>query len=169
MCAVLKARTHRAAAGWTPEQARDDGVIAGVVREAETRSRNALLLFPVGALLLAACGVQVRDKASEAKAQSHEKAIEQAEGRIECAPEGAAQFAYVCAIDRVQSQDGLYLTLRQPDGGFRRLLVTKDGRGVIAADGAEQVVVMPLTPDRIEVAIGGSRYRLPATVRGGGQ
>lgn len=120
-------------------------------------------------VLLTACGVQVRDKATEAKAQTHDEAIEQAEGRIECAPEGAEQFAYVCAIDRVQSQDGLFLTLRQPDGGFRRLLVTKDGRGVIAADGAEPAVVMPLPPNRIEVAIGGSRYRLPATFRRAGQ
>jgi len=121
------------------------------------------------ALSLSACGVQVRDKATEAKAQNHEKAIEQAEGRIECAPEGAEQFAYVCAIDRIQSQDGLFLTVRQPDGGFRRLLVTTDGRGVVAADGAEQAVVLPLPPNRIEVAIGGSRYRLPATVRGSGK
>ncbi len=120
-------------------------------------------------LTLTACGVQVRDKATEAKAQTHEKAIQHAEGRIECAPEGAAQFAYVCAIDRVQSQDGLFLTLRQPDGGFRRLLVTTDGRGVVAADGAEPAVVMPLPPNRIEVAIGGARYRLPATVRGASQ
>jgi hypothetical protein len=117
-------------------------------------------------MLLAACGVQVRDKATEAKAESHEKALEHAEGRIECAPEGAEQFAYVCAIDRIQSQDGLFLTVRQPDGGFRRLLVTTDGRGVVAADGAEPAVVMPLPPNRIEVAIGGSRYRIPATVRG---
>ena len=70
-----------------------------------------------------------------------------------------------CAIDRTQTQDGLYLTLRHPDGGFRRLLVTNDGRGVIAADGAEKAEVTPLAPDLIEVELGGARYRLPATVR----
>jgi hypothetical protein len=84
--------------------------------------------------------------------------------RIECAPSGQP-FASVCAVDRAQSPDGLTLTVRGPDGSFRRLLVTKDGRGVIAADGVEQAVVTPVGADRIEVAIGGDRYRLPATVK----
>jgi hypothetical protein len=57
------------------------------------------------------------------------------------------------------------LTLRQPDGGFRRLRVTGDGRGVIAADGAEQASVTLVAPVTIEVAIGNMRYRLPAVVR----
>ncbi len=92
--------------------------------------------------------------------------MEKAEGRIECAVPGAESFSYACTIDRTQSQDGLFLTLRHPDGGFRRLLVTTDGRGVIAADGAEKAVVTILAPDLIEVAVGGARYRLPATVRG---
>lgn len=124
------------------------------------------MAYAAVALTLTSCGGQPRDKASAAKAQSDEKAVAQAEGRIECAPEGAERFAYVCAVDRVRSQDGLLLTLRQPDGGFRRLLVTGDGRGVVAADGAEPAMVKPLPPGRIEVAIGGARYRLPATLRG---
>lgn len=84
--------------------------------------------------------------------------------RIECAVGGEA-FAPVCAVDRAQSPDGLTLTLRSPSGSFRRLLVTSDGRGVVAADGVEQAVVTPLGPNGIEVAIGGDRYRLPATVK----
>jgi hypothetical protein len=71
----------------------------------------------------------------------------------------------VCAVDRAQSPEGLTLTVRAPDGSFRRLLVTKDGRGVVAADGVEQAVVTPVGSDRIEVVIGGDRYRLPATVK----
>ncbi len=123
--------------------------------------------FPLVALaLLAACDTQVRDKAAEARNQVQAEKREKAEGRIECAPPGAQAFSLACTIDRVQSQDGLFLTLRHPDGGFRRLLVTTDGRGVVAADGAEKAVVTPLAPDLIEVAIGGARYRLPATVRG---
>ncbi len=116
-------------------------------------------------LLLTACEAKVRDKVAEARATAHKEKMKEAEGRVECAPPGEAVFAYACTIDRVQSQDGLFLTLRHPDGGFRRLLVTRDGRGVIAADGAEQAVVTPLAPDLIEVALGGARYRLPATVR----
>jgi hypothetical protein len=119
----------------------------------------------VGLLLLTACEVKVRDKVAEARAEAHKEAVKAAEGRIECAPPGHDNFAFACAIDRIQSQDGLFLTLRHPDGGFRRLLVTRDGRGVIAADGAEKAEVTPLAPDLIEVAIGGARYRLPATVR----
>lgn len=107
----------------------------------------------------------VPNKVADAKQEAHQEAVKNAAGRIECAPPGADTFSFACAIDMVQSQDGLFLTLRHPNGGFRRLLVTKDGRGVIAADGAEQTQVTTLAPDLIEVAIGGARYRLPATVR----
>ena len=116
-------------------------------------------------LALAACDVKPVDKATVARAEAARKAIAAAEGRIECAPPGASSFGYVCGIDRRETQDGLFLTLRHPDGGFHRLLVTSDGRGVIAADGAEQAQVTPLGKDLIEVALGGARYRLPATVR----
>ena len=126
-----------------------------------TRTSSAIGLL----ILLAACHAQIPDKAATARAEAQRKARAEAEGRIECAPPGAAGFSYACAIDRTQTQDGLFLTLRHPDGGFRRLLVTSDGRGVVAADGAEQARVTPLTNDLIEVALGGARYRLPATVR----
>ncbi len=106
------------------------------------------------------------DKVAEARKSERQAKRAQAEGHVECAGPGDPAFAFVCTIDRTQTQDGLFLTLRHPDGGFRRLLVTHDGRGVIAADGAERAVVMTLGPDRIEVALGGARYRLPATVRG---
>ncbi len=129
-------------------------------------ARHALTLAALA--LLTACNTQVRDKAAEARNEVQAEKREKAEGRIECAPPGAERFAYACTIDRVQSQDGLFLTLRHPDGGFRRLLVTTDGRGVVAADGAEKAVVTPLAANLIEVAIGGARYRLPATVRGAG-
>jgi hypothetical protein len=125
-----------------------------------TRISSALLL-----LFLSACHVKLPDKVEAAKEEAHRAAMADAEGKIECAGPGEDAFAFACSIDRVQSQDGLFLTLRHPDGGFRRLLVTRDGRGVIAADGAEQAVVTPLGTDKIEVALGGARYRLPATVR----
>jgi len=121
------------------------------------------MLAPI--TLLAACHAQLPDKAATARAEAQRRAIAEAEGKIECAPPGARAFAFACAIDRTQTQDGLFLTLRHPDGGFRRLLVTTDGRGVVAADGAEPAKVTPLGADMIEVALGGARYRLPATVR----
>ncbi len=119
------------------------------------RSGRMRRIFPVF-LLLSACGESAPDDIAASAPEGAE--------RIECAVGGEA-FAPVCLVDRAQSPDGLTLTLRGPSGSFRRLLVTTDGRGVIAADGAEAAAVTPLGPDRIEVAIGGDRYRLPATVK----
>ena len=84
--------------------------------------------------------------------------------RIECATEGAAAFERASTIERSEGSDGLILTLRSPSGGFRRLLVTKDGRGVVAADGADPALVSVIADDRIEVRIAADRYRLPARV-----
>ena len=57
------------------------------------------------------------------------------------------------------------LTLRHPDGSFHRLLTTRDGHGLIAADGAVPARVSVVGPDLIEVTLSGDRYRLPATVK----
>jgi hypothetical protein len=84
------------------------------------------------------------------------------EDRIECALGGGEAFIRACALEL----DGDRLTLRHPDGGFRRLRITDDGRGVAAADGAMPAVVEVIAGNRIEVGLGGDRYRLPATVRG---
>jgi hypothetical protein len=110
-------------------------------------------------LLLSGCGDPDTAR-REALAEAEEDA-----GRVECAVDGAADFAPVCVLERVSGPDGLVLTLRAPSGSFRRLLVTTDGRGVAAADGADPAVVTPLAEDRIEVAIAGDRYRLPARVK----
>jgi hypothetical protein len=126
-----------------------------------TRTSSAILL---GVLLAGCGGPKLPDKVADARLQANRQAAADVEGRVPCAPAGGT-FAADCAIDRVQTQDGLFLTLRHPDGGFRRLRVTQDGRGVVAADGAERAVVTPIGADSIEVALGSMRYRLPATVR----
>lgn len=77
-----------------------------------------------------------------------------------CAVDGAAELAPVCDRERVDRE----LTLRHPGGGFRRLQVVTDGRGVIAADGAEAAKVTLIGTNLIEVSIGDDRYRLPAAV-----
>jgi hypothetical protein len=77
-----------------------------------------------------------------------------------CAVGGVADFERLCDRDIV---DGL-LTIRHPDGGFRRFEIVTDGRGLIAADGAEPATVATVGNDMIEVSIAGDRYRLPATV-----
>ena len=78
--------------------------------------------------------------------------------RIECAVSGATTFARVCAVDRA----GVDLTIRHPDGGFRKLRMTPDG--IAAADGAEPATLATVG-DTIEVSVGGDRYRLPAALR----
>lgn len=87
-----------------------------------------------------------------------------AETRIECAVDGAADFVRVCTIERTSGPDVLF-TIRAPSGSFRRLAATSDGRGVMAADGAEAANVRIVGKDLIEVSIGDDRYRLPATIR----
>ena len=85
--------------------------------------------------------------------------------RIECRIGDAVQFERFCTWERGSSPAGATIIVRKPDGGFRRFLVTEDGSGVVAADGAEAAEVTIIADNRIEVAIGGDTYRLPATVR----
>jgi hypothetical protein len=118
-------------------------------------------------LFLASCGSQPSDNAVESVslAPNQTTATQPAPPKIDCAAPGNTEFAPVCTVDRTETPNGVILTLRHPDGGFHRLQITRDGRGVIAADGAEPAKVTPLAADRIEVELGGARYRLPATVR----
>lgn len=81
--------------------------------------------------------------------------------RIACAI-GGDRFAETCFVERSDTAEGAVLTLRQPDGGFRRLQITQ--AGLVAADGAEPVAVTQTSPQGIEVAIAGTRYRLPAAL-----
>lgn len=87
-----------------------------------------------------------------------------AETRIECAVDGSADFARVCTVERSPGPEVLF-TIRAPSGSFRRLAATSDGRGVMAADGAEPATVRIVGDGLIEVSIAGDRYRLPATIR----
>ena len=77
-------------------------------------------------LPLAACGGKLDQSAGEA---------------IECRLPGKPAFETVCSVEKLSSPEGTILILRRPDGGFHRVQAVKDGRGVIAADGAEPVRV----------------------------
>jgi hypothetical protein len=110
-------------------------------------------------LLLASCGD------SDGKRRAALAEADESGGRIECAVDGATAFERVCTLERLTGPEGLTLTIRAPSGSFRRLLVTTDGRGVVAADGADPALVTPVSANRIEVAIAADRYRLPATVK----
>ena len=121
--------------------------------------RMRTLLALVAMLGLAACGDPGRatQEALDASAD--------ADDRIPCAVEGESDFEDVCTVERTAGEEGLILTLRHPSGGFRRLLVTEDGRGVVAADGADPAVVSVIGDERIEVMVAGDQYRLPATIK----
>lgn len=127
-----------------------------------TRISSLLLLF----FSLAACGEQRTDHATLAKVEAEQRRARDDSGNIVCARHGSNDFARTCTVDRSETDAGLILTVRHPDGAFHRLLVTKDGRGVVAADGAETAVVTIIANGEIEVALGGDRYRLPATIKG---
>ncbi|MEA2998174.1 MAG: hypothetical protein QOH04_1674 [Sphingomonadales bacterium] len=116
------------------------------------------ILLPL--LLIAGCGQDGGDAGGRGTSPSGAP-----DDRIACATEGATEFEAVCTVEREAGPAGTILTLRSPSGGFRRLRVTTDGRGVVAADGAERATVTVLGADRIEVALGGDRYRLPAHLR----
>ena len=99
---------------------------------------------------LAACGGPGAEQAPRGEA-------------IPCALQGSRQFAKACTVQRAPRPDGTTLIIRHPNGGFRRLLITRDGRGVAAADGAARAVVTVIANGRIQVELAGDRYRLPAT------
>ncbi len=136
----------------------------------------SMRIFSLGAVLLsiAACGgdkpvdvtLELDDPLVKAEAEASKMRAEAGDGKLSCAVSGATVFARVCELERSRTDKGLQLTVRHPDGGFRRLIVVSDGRGVVAADGSEKAVVTPIAPREIEVAIAGNRYRLPATIKG---
>ncbi|WBH16399.1 hypothetical protein [Sphingomonas radiodurans] len=113
----------------------------------------------------AACSPAKTDTQVLAQVEANQAVEAADDGRVQCAPGGAEKFARVCEIERAETERGVVLTLRHPDGGFRRMLVTSDGRGVVAADGAEPAAVTLVGTDEIEVAIGDDHYRLPATLK----
>ena len=116
--------------------------------------RTAFL--PLAALLAASCG---------AETSSGGGGSEGGDERIECALDGSPAFERVCTVERRASEQGMELVVRAPDGAFRRLLVTNDGRGVVAADGAVPAVVSVVSEGMIEVSLAEDRYRLPATIK----
>jgi len=147
------------------------------ISDAPHRAPHASLPLPPGrmgkamatALLLAVAACSAPDRPADtdtlARAESAQGQAAADDGRILCT-RGQAPLARNCTVEQVQGPDGLTLTVRQPDGGFHRLLVTRDGRGVVTADGAQPAAVTIVGPGDIEVAVGDARYRLPATVKG---
>jgi len=123
-----------------------------------------LRIFAIAApplLLLAGCSDRP-DNGDMAEAEARASRDAADDGRIECALEGAKLFDRTCTVQEMNGADGTVLIVGRGDTGYRRLLITTDGRGVISADGAEPAKVTIAGEKLIEVAIGADRYRLPA-------
>lgn len=80
--------------------------------------------------------------------------------QIECALGAGAEFEAVCTLEQASDDGETLLVIHHPDGGFRRLTVLSEGKGVAATDGAG-ALAQSLSGDRLDVAIDGDRYRLP--------
>ena len=129
-------------------------------------SAPPVALAPILLPGLAACGSpdQPADTAVIVPVGPRQQADAGDNGLVPCA-RGGGELQRTCTVEQARDTDGLILTIRYPDSGFRCLRVTGDGRGVIAADGAEAAKVMVIGPAGIEVAVAGDRYLLPATVK----
>lgn len=114
-----------------------------------------------GCLLLAACGGEPGKPGNEAGPQQA-TATPVDDGKADCAIGADAGWTRDCQIERT----GEILTIRHPDGGFRRFRVLADGRGLEAADGAEMARLQIVDTGLVEIRIGGDRYRLPVKVAG---
>lgn len=123
------------------------------------------LVFAAMVALSACSGEPDNSKLAEAEARAGAEAAE--DGRISCAMNGAQLFDRTCTMDRMTGAEGAVLIVGRDDAGYRRLRVTGDGRGVVAADGVEPAVVTIVDNGMIEVAVGGDRFRLPADTSGG--
>jgi hypothetical protein len=129
-------------------------------------SMRIISILALASALVACGGKEAGEPSSLEKVEAEARAKAAENGAIDCAIGGATSFKRNCLVEREITEGELVLTIRHEDGGFRRLRVLKDGRGVVAADGAEPAVVQTLGASAIEVTVGGDRYRLPATVKG---
>ena len=86
---------------------------------------------------------------------------------IACALGGSASFTRDCVVERAQTDGGVLLVVRHPDGGFRRFVASADRLGVAPADGAEPAT-LSFGDDGVEVAVGGDRYRFPTAMMADG-
>ncbi len=86
--------------------------------------------------------------------------------KVACALGDEQQFTDSCTLQRLVGSERTTIVLGRGDAGFRRFVMTADGRGLITADGAEAARVSIVGDAEVEVAVGEDRYRLPATIQG---
>ncbi|MCR2833677.1 hypothetical protein [Parerythrobacter lacustris] len=81
---------------------------------------------------------------------------------IDCALGEGSDFGAYCFVENGEVEGQEVLTIRHPDGGFRRFTVNPDGSGLSVADGADAARnALIENGERLEVVVGEDRYRLP--------
>jgi len=116
-------------------------------------------LLGCGLLLLAAC--QAREESEQGAQASAQPANDNA---IECALDGASEFKRACEVEKGEVDGAKVLTVRHPDGGFRRFDVLTDGHGLAVADGADEAK-LTVEGDILAVTVDNDRYRFPVTLK----
>ncbi|MDT0508234.1 hypothetical protein [Novosphingobium sp. MMS21-SN21R] len=84
---------------------------------------------------------------------------------IDCAIAGSAKFLPDCFVEDSRVAKRRFLTVRHKNGAFRRFEMVDDGRGVVAADGADEAAAKWSAEGVLEVAVGKDRYRFPARMK----
>lgn len=109
-----------------------------------------------GLVLLVGCAALAACSKPEGKPQ----------GRvIDCALAGSDKFLPDCFVEDSRAGDKRFLTVRHNDGAFRRFEMVDDGRGVVAADGADEAMAQWSSQGVLEVSVAGDRYRFPARMK----
>jgi len=111
-------------------------------------------------ILLAAC--QVREEVDQGAAEAGEQIARHV--MIQCAIDGASEFASACAVEKADVDGGRVLIVRHPDGAFRRFQVLTDGRGLEPADGADEAR-LTVEGEILAVSVDNDRYRFPVTLK----
>lgn len=89
---------------------------------------------------------------------------EEGADRIACALGEGSEFGMDCLVERSSLDGKTLLTVRHPDGGFRRFEQLADGTGIEELDGAD-VATRSLDGDVLLVSVGEDRYRFKVAVR----
>lgn len=84
---------------------------------------------------------------------------------VDCAIGNTEKFVPECFAEDSRVGERRFITVRSKNGAFRRFEMVNDGRGVVAADGADEATAKWSAQGVLEVAVGGDRYRFPAKMK----
>ena len=79
---------------------------------------------------------------------------------LPCALDGKAAFSSDCMVERHRDGQSLFLTVRHPDGGFRRFEVLDKQQGLTVADGSRRATITR-SEGTMELTVDSDRYRFP--------